>query len=160
MNAPASSHADHPHDHAAGHTGGHSINLMACFLALLALTAGEVLLFEVWVHTHFVPKFVMVLMLLILTLPKAAIVMIYFMHLKFEKHLLVLLAVVPLLMIFVAVLPTLTDIMTLKHNDLTRNQVHGLADWNPMNAGHSAQDHGGEHDHSPTRADESAPAGH
>lgn len=110
-------------------------------MALLALTAGEVILFEIWHRTEFVPKFVMVMMILVLTLPKAAIVMIYFMHLKFEKHFLVLIAVIPLIMVFVAILPTLTDIMTLRANHFTDNKAHGLGDWELDHSAHHSEAH-------------------
>ncbi len=92
----------------------HALPLWGLFLALLALTAGEVGLYEVWRHTLFVPKYVIVLIVLTLTLPKAAIVLVYFMHLRFERVLVVMLALVPLLLVFIAVLPPLTDIATLK----------------------------------------------
>ncbi len=96
------------------HDDSHKLPLWALFLALLVLTAGEVGLYEVWRHTLFVPKIVIVLIILVLTLPKAAIVMIYFMHLKFEKQLITVLAVVPLFMAVFAVLAILSDIVTLK----------------------------------------------
>lgn len=107
----------------------HTVPLWGLFLALLALTAGEVGLYEVWRETQFVPKFVIVLIILVLTLPKAAIVMIYFMHLKFEKPLIVALAVGPLVFVLLAVLPTLTDIRTLKprlHNQVSQITGHGV----------------------------------
>jgi len=135
-NAAMSDTTDHGHKHQ------HSVPLMTLFLALLALTAGEVALFEIWTVTHFVPKFVMVLMLLILTLPKAAIVMIYFMHLKFEKQFVVWLAIGPLLLVLIAIAPTLVDAVTLRNNDRTLNHVPGLAEWVPP---HMHTDHHQDH---------------
>jgi len=103
----------HDNDH------GHKVPLWALFLALLTFTALEVGFYEYWRSTeevingmksYFIPKYVMVLVILIvLTLPKALIVLIYFMHLKFEKVLLVYLAIVPFLMAPLAVVPTMID---------------------------------------------------
>jgi hypothetical protein len=59
----------------------------------------------------FIPKYALVLLILIvLTLPKGAIVMIYFMHLKFEKQFVVFLSLIPFLFAAVCVLPALADI--------------------------------------------------
>jgi hypothetical protein len=125
----------------AKHNPHHGVPLATLFIALLVLTAGEVAIFEIWSHIPFVPKYVMVLMLLILTLPKAAIVMIYFMHLKFEKQFVVLLAVAPLVLVLLAVLPTLSDAMTLKNRGQAMNQVRGLNEWVPAH-GHGSGGHG------------------
>ncbi len=119
---------------AESHDQPHTVPLWGLFLALLALTAAEVALFEVWSHSNlrgepFMPKYAMVLILLIvLTIPKAAIVMIYFMHLKFERQLVVLLALTPLITAAIAVLPTLTDAKTLKNWGQSYNLAHGLGD--------------------------------
>jgi len=125
----------HANDH------NHKVPLVGLFLALLALTAAEVGLFEFWHHTAdtgtpIFPKYVMVLLLMVMTLPKAAIVMIYFMHLKFEKPFVVLLAVVPLLMVFIAVLPSLTDSLTLKNHGQAINKIDGLMDYSTHTGGH------------------------
>ncbi len=114
----------------------HPINIKNCFIILLALTAGEVALFEIWSQTAFVPKYVMVLMLLVLTLPKAAVVMIYFMHLKFEKQFVIALAIFPMILVFICVLPTLWDAVRLHNVGKSQNHVIGLKDWTPPN-GHS-----------------------
>lgn len=146
--AHATSHEAHGHGtataHAHGHGGGHTVPLVGLFLALLALTAAEVGLFEFW-HASaadgdpIFPKYVMVILLLVMTLPKAAIVMIYFMHLKFEKPFVVLLAVVPLLMVFIAVLPSLIDSLTLKKHGLTLNKVENLDQYSTFSEnGHGA----------------------
>ncbi len=117
----------------------HHIPLWGLFMALLALTAAEVVLFEVWSRNQWMmPKYAMVLLLLIFTLPKAAIVLTYFMHLKFERQLIVSLALAPFAMVFVAILPILTDIMTLR--DQSYNQVPGLREFIP------SADHGEGHD--------------
>lgn len=116
------------------HPNLHPIPLWGLFLALLALTAGEVGLFEWWHHTAadgspIFPKYVMVILLMVMTLPKAAIVMIYFMHLKFERPFVVLLAVAPLVLVFICVLPPLIDGQTLKGNDQLKNKVENLSDY-------------------------------
>jgi cytochrome c oxidase subunit IV len=90
----------------------HSLRLMPFFIALSALTVGEVGLFELWRSTQFVPKIVVILIILALTLPKAAIVMIFFMHLRYEKLALIIIALAPLILVFIAILPPLTDIKT------------------------------------------------
>jgi hypothetical protein len=112
----------------------HPVPLWGLFILLLALTAGEVGLFEYWHSTAaagspIFPKYVMVILLMVMTLPKAAIVMIYFMHLKFEKPLIVFLAIVPLLLVFVCVLVPLVDGQTLKGNDQLHNKVEGLSEY-------------------------------
>jgi len=97
------------------HKEHHPLPLWTLFLVLLSLTVAEVGLFEIWSRNQaMMPKYAMVLLLLIFTLPKAAIVLIYFMHLKFEKHLVITLALIPFMLAAIVVLPILTDIMTLK----------------------------------------------
>ncbi len=114
----------------------HPVPLWGLFMALLFLTAAEVGLYEIWKHTAqhgdpFIPKLALVLILIIvLTLPKAAIVLIYFMHVKFEKQLVILLALVPFVFVFIAVLPTLTDIMVLREHvprDYHVEKISGVA---------------------------------
>lgn len=112
----------------------HRIPLGGLFLALLALTAAEVALFEVWSrHQGLMPKYAMVLLLLLFTLPKAAIVLVFFMHLRFERQLVVTLALLPFVMAAIAVLPILTDIVTLKPS--ATNQVPGLRQYHPLGHG-------------------------
>jgi hypothetical protein len=136
--------------HAAHHKHEHKVPLWGLFLALLALTAAEVGLFEVWhASAHdgepFIPKFAMVLLLLLFTLPKAAIVMIYFMHLKFEKQLVIALALLPFVTAGLAVLPTLTDVKTLDGHGQTYNKVPDLKDFTPHGgAGHGVEPAHGE----------------
>lgn len=108
----------------------HKVPLWALFIILVALTAAEVGFYEVWKHSAmeadrivaaggeaapFIPKFAMVLVLLVvLTVPKALIVLIYFMHLKFEKQLILGLAAFPMITAAITVLPTLVDARVLK----------------------------------------------
>lgn len=125
----------------------HRVPLWSLFLALLVLTAAEVALYEVWSRNQWImPKVTMVLILIfVLTLPKAMIVLTYFMHLKFERQLIVMLALLPFGLVFVAVLPILTDIVTLKANSY--NQVEGLRDYGPTGHGHAEDQSGHEDDH-------------
>jgi len=133
----STTHAPDVHDATQSH--GHALRLWPFFLALLALTAAEVGLYEWWrgtavrvegmETTYAIPKFALVLLVLVFTLPKAYIVLVYFMHLRFEKALVVWLAVVPLMMTFLAVLPTLTDGLTLKERKLHSTPVIGEANY-------------------------------
>lgn len=135
------SNAHDSHDHS------HAVPLWGLFLALLAFTAAEVGFFEYWSHTlaqghPIVPKYVMVLtILIVLTLPKAAIVLIYFMHLKFEKVLVVGSALIPFAFAAICVLPTLTDIKTLKSDGKTYNLIPSLEHYNPHNQAHGEDAH-------------------
>ena len=102
------------------------------------LTAAEVALYEVWSRnqwTHAEVCTMVLILIFVLTLPKAMIVLTYFMHLKFERQIVVALALIPFAMVFVAVLPILTDIVTLKPN--AYNQVEGLRDFGPAEHGHT-----------------------
>lgn len=135
--APKTEHAEHSHatEHAA-HEGHHRLRLWPFFLALLALTACEVGLYELWrgsavetaegVKSYIFPKYALTWMVLIFTLPKAAIVLIYFMHLKFEKLVITILALAPIITVFICVLPTLTDTAALKDRTLNRANKIGL----------------------------------
>lgn len=146
MSTAAPTHSTQDHSHGKH---DHALPLWGLFLALLAFTAAEVGLFEVWHRTQEVnaagevtwqlmPKFAMVLIIFLFTIPKAVIVLVYFMHIKFEKWLVVLLALLPFGFAAIAVLPTLTDIRTLKGDQKTYNFDPHLGSYNP-NA------HGGAH---------------
>jgi len=121
----------------------HRVPLWGLFLALLAFTAAEVGLFETWSRIpafhDALPKFALVLLILTFTIPKALIVMVYFMHLKFERQLIVMLAVVPFIFVSIAVLTILTDIVTLKNNGRTYNQVANLGEYK-AERGHESHD--------------------
>ena len=144
------------HGHASG---GHALKLMPFFLALLALTMAEVGLYEWWRTTaeiipgevggtpekvYAIPKFALVLIILVFTLPKAYIVMVYFMHLRFEKAIVVTLAIVPLLLVFVCVLPTLTDGTVLKKQRLQLVESIGHYESSHAKYEHVPVGHGGE----------------
>ena len=155
--APGTVHTSRQH---ADHS--HSVPLWGLFLALLALTAGEVLIYEWWKSTeHLVagekayvfPKLVCVLLVLTLTLPKALIVLVWFMHLKFERALVVGLAIVPFGLVGVAVGPTLVDALVLK--DHAYNQVKTIT-GRPPGGGHPAEHAGSEPGEAPHQGD--APA--
>jgi cytochrome c oxidase subunit 4 len=81
-------------------------NYMHVFYALAILTAVEI-------GVVFLPiaKLVIAAMLIILALVKAALVAMYFMHLKFEKRTLGIIALTPLILctlLIIALLPDLT----------------------------------------------------
>jgi glucan phosphoethanolaminetransferase (alkaline phosphatase superfamily) len=139
-------------DHGKGHA--HGLKLLPFFFALLALTAAEVGLYEWWRHSFTllpdgtkefaIPKFALVLLILVFTLPKAYIVLVYFMHIRFEKWVVVVLAVVPLLMTFVCVLPTLTDTAALR--DRKQNYVKQIGKYAAPH-GHGVKDAKAEGEH-------------
>ena len=132
----------------------HSVNLPVCFLLLLLFTAAEIALYEFWRHTRdagspFVPKYVLVLRIFLFTLPKAFIVMTYFMHLRFERSLLVLIAMVPFVMVAIAILPSLTDTRALASRNYTK-AVRLADDLAP------AGEHGGDAAHEEEYDDDDA----
>lgn len=151
----AGDHDDHDGNH-DGHDN-HAMKLWPFFLALLALTAAEVGLYEAWQasaetladgsKSYFIPKFALVWLILVFTLPKAYIVFVYFMHIRFEKAFIVVLAVIPLLVVFICVLPTLTDTATLKERQ-----------FNPVTTMKQDQlrSHGEHHDHAHDKQSEKA----
>lgn len=132
------------HSHAPSHGAAHDdhprLPLWGLFLALTALTAAEVGLFEVWsrseVFQSYLPKFALVLLILVFTLPKALIVLIFFMHLKFEKPFTIFLAIVPFPIVAIAILPTLIDAQTLNNWGMAENLVPGLKDIKLDHGGH------------------------
>jgi cytochrome c oxidase subunit 4 len=80
---------------------------MAVFYSLAVLTAVEIGV----AYMRFLPLLVMGFMLIILALAKAALVGMYFMHLKFEKRTLGIIAMTPLILctlLIIALLPDLT----------------------------------------------------
>ena len=126
-----------------------TVNLPVCFFLLLLFTAAEIGLYEFWRHTRdhwdepFVPKFVVVMLIFLFTLPKAFIVLSYFMHLRFERSLVVLIALVPFVMVAIAVLPILTDIRTLADRNYT--PAVGLVD--EVESGHGPTEPEGHDPH-------------
>ncbi|MGH7493884.1 MAG: cytochrome C oxidase subunit IV family protein [bacterium] len=81
-------------------------NYMYVFYALSLLTAVEI-------GVVFLPisKLIIAVMLIVLALAKAALVAMYFMHLKFEKRTLGIIALTPLILctlLIIALLPDLT----------------------------------------------------
>ena len=98
-----------------------------------------------------------VVVALVIATIKATIVLMYFMHLKFEKQLIVMLAIAPFMLVCIAVLPILTDTMTLKGNDKTLNAVDGLGEYVVVTDGHGGDAHNGE-DQAKEPGDESAAA--
>ncbi|MCI0691405.1 cytochrome C oxidase subunit IV family protein [candidate division KSB1 bacterium] len=82
-------------------------NYMTVFYSLAVLTAVEIGV----AYMRFLPLLVMGFMLIVLALAKAALVGMYFMHLKFEKRTLGIIAMTPLILctlLIIALLPDLT----------------------------------------------------
>jgi len=91
-------------------------NYMAVFYSLAVLTALEIGV----VYMRFLPLLIMGLALIILALVKAFLVGMYFMHLKFEKRTLGIIALTPLILctlLIIALLPDLTG--TRRKSDTT-----------------------------------------
>ena len=129
----------------------HEVNLLVCFLLLLLFTAAEIVLYEVWRRSNadgdpFVPKFVLVLLIFAFTLPKAFIVMTYFMHLKFERVTIVGIALVPLILVAVLILPPLTDIRTLAERNYTQDRTLADSKAPPDRADHGDSDAAADHE--------------
>jgi len=80
-------------------------NYMGVFWWLLALTIAEVAV----AYTH-MPKLIMVILLVGMAFTKAAMVALYFMHLKFERSTLTLIALTPLILCVFLSLMLLPDI--------------------------------------------------
>jgi len=91
-------------------------NYMAVFYSLAVLTALEIGV----AYMRFLPLLIMGLALIILALVKAFLVGMYFMHLKFEKRTLGIIALTPLILctlLIIALLPDLTG--TRRKSDTT-----------------------------------------
>lgn len=80
-------------------------NYMGVFWWLVALTIAEVAV----AYTH-MPKLIMVILLVGMAFTKAAMVALYFMHLKFERSTLTLIALTPLILCVFLILMLLPDI--------------------------------------------------
>jgi caa(3)-type oxidase subunit IV len=130
--------------------GRHKVPLWSIFIILSVLTAVEVALYDLWVEYRFVPKYALVIMILVFTLPKAALVMTYFMHLKFEKQIIIALAIVPFVMACGVVLAILSDTLELKPQAF--NKVASIGVY------HAHEDGVGESDHGEAEKSEESPA--
>ena len=80
-------------------------NYWGIWLLLAILTAAEV---GVALLSH-IPKNLLILALVFLAIWKAALVALYFMHLKFERMRVIILAAAPLPLAFIFVLAVLTE---------------------------------------------------
>jgi cytochrome c oxidase subunit IV len=80
-------------------------NYMGIFWVLLVLTIVEVALTFLGL-----PKFLLGALLVILAVWKAALVAMYFMHLKFERKTLAMIAIVPFILCLFLILMLLPDI--------------------------------------------------
>jgi len=83
--------------HAISHDAPHP-NYMAIFWWLLVITIAEV-----GITFVDIPQGLMVSMLLVMAFGKAALVALYFMHLKFDNKILMVIAVVPVILAGIAV---------------------------------------------------------
>lgn len=80
-------------------------NYMGIWAVLAILTVAEVL---VALLSH-IPKNLLIIALVLLAIWKAALVAMYFMHLKFERLRVIILALAPLPLAFIFVLAVLTE---------------------------------------------------
>lgn len=92
-------------------------NYMNIFYALTVLTAVEI-------GVVFVPmaKVIIAVMLVLLALAKAALVAMYFMHLKFEKRTLGIIALTPLILCTLLILSLLPDLTGAPHQSTVGQQ--------------------------------------
>lgn len=81
-------------------------NYMGVFWWLLALTIAEVAV----AYMSFLPRLTMIILLVGMAFTKAALVALYFMHLKFERSTLMLIALTPLILCVFLSLMLLPDI--------------------------------------------------
>jgi cytochrome c oxidase subunit 4 len=96
-------------------------NYMGVFYSLAVLTALEIGV----AYMKFLPLVIMGLALIILALVKAFLVGMYFMHLKFEKRTLGIIALTPLILctlLIIALLPDLTG--TNRKSTVVATQAH------------------------------------
>ena len=85
-------------------------NYMAIFYWLTALTVVEVVVVYLPI-----PQFLTGLMLISMALAKAALVALYFMHLRFERRTLGLIALTPLLLCTLLMFSLLPDLISTPH---------------------------------------------
>ena len=98
----------------------HEPNYMYVFYALAVLTAVEIGIIYVPIA-----KVAIAVMLVILALAKAALVAMYFMHLKYEKRTLGIIALTPLILCTLLIIALLPDLTGVPHKSSTTNQVQG-----------------------------------
>lgn len=83
----------------------HQNNYIKIFIILSVLTA-----IEVWITFWGLPKMILATLLVIFALWKAALVALHFMHLKFEKKTLTIIALIPFVLCTFLILMLLPDI--------------------------------------------------
>jgi cytochrome c oxidase subunit 4 len=94
-----------PHD--AGHAGGyvsHRKTYFQIFVVLTVLTA-----IEVGLALSHLQRFVMITLLCALAIVKAALVAMYFMHLKFERKTLALVVLTPIVLAGILIIGLMPD---------------------------------------------------
>ena len=90
-------------------TPHHHVNYIACFLALVGLTVATVLAYYVFRTSE--SELIKVLVALAIAAVKAAVVAMFFMHLKFEGKLIYLIFFVPLLLCVLMIVALIPDII-------------------------------------------------
>jgi cytochrome c oxidase subunit 4 len=91
-------------------------NYMAVFYTLAVLTAAEIGVIYVPI-----PKLAIGICLVLMALAKAVLVALYFMHLKFEKRTLGVIALTPLLICTLLIISLLPDLTGTKHETKKEN---------------------------------------
>lgn len=150
-------HDDHP-----------TMPLWGLFIAMVVFTGIEVGLYEIWKakgvfidgeFVSFIPKLVLVFLIFLFTIPKFAIVLIYFMHLKFEKLFVIGLCVLPFIFAGIAIFTTLADSNVLKGQTFARpteilghGELHHADEHGEPAAGHGEE--GESHDDAAEQEDE------
>jgi len=90
-------------------TPHHHVNYIACFLALVGLTVATVLAYYVFRTSE--SELIKVLVALSIAAVKAAVVAMFFMHLKFEGKLIYTIAIVPLILCVLLVCALIPDVL-------------------------------------------------
>jgi cytochrome c oxidase subunit 4 len=90
-------------------------NYMAVFYSLAILTAAEIGVIYLPIAKMFIA-----VMLITLALAKAALVAMYFMHLKFEKRTLGIIAMTPLILCTLLIFALLPDLTGTPHKTVTQ----------------------------------------
>ncbi|MDQ3441899.1 MAG: cytochrome C oxidase subunit IV family protein [Planctomycetota bacterium] len=87
----------------------HHVNYIVCFLTLVALTVATVLAYYVFRTSE--SELLKILVALAIAAVKAAVVAMFFMHLKFEGKLIYTIAIVPLILCVLLVVALIPDVL-------------------------------------------------
>jgi len=108
--------------HTAEHEHAHP-NYMAVFWSLFIITVAEV-----GVTYISMSQALMVIILLAMAFAKAIMVALYFMHLKYDNKILMIIAAVPVILAAIAVTIVATEYSTYKISDTARTQPPAAAE--------------------------------